>query len=201
MIHSKELRWFAIANANPQFGFYPFKTRFLKRFALRDGYDLQRVNKMCWKCDGSGMYTAHEECRSCGGSGIHHTNEHWLERWNLQGTVYHVPRDHGEVYHENGRKYPEPKNEIYGIIQKGIECVVIGADYEGRERVVPSSQEAHWAFIRLLVRYEPLTFWEYVKSCIRQKSSAWRIKRHFCLMRIRNKLDLFPIVGDDDIPF
>ncbi|MDE2020029.1 MAG: hypothetical protein KGJ13_06825 [Patescibacteria group bacterium] len=190
MITSKELHWFATANANPQNGFYPFKTRFLKRFAVRDGYDLQRVDKECFTCGGSGMYTEKEECRHCGGSGIHHTNEHWLERWDLQGTVYHVPRENVEVYLENEHKYPDPKNEIHGVIQKGI------------KGSVPSSQEAHRAFIRLLVRYEPVNFWEYVKSCIGQKISAWRIKRMFCLMRLRNKLDLFPVVRlDDDVPF
>ena len=201
MINHRELHWFAVANANPQVGFYDFKKRFLRRFAVQDGYDLQRIDKTCWKCEGSGFYTSQEECRSCGGSGIHHTNEHWLERWNLQGTVYHVPRHHSDVYCQHGYKYPEPRREIDGIIQKGIERVVIGPDFEGKERVVPSQKEAHRAYIRLMVRFEPLNLWEHVKSCVRNKMDAWRIKRMLCLMRIRNKLELFPIIREEDVPF
>lgn len=76
----RDLNWFRLANSAAPDGFYDFKRRFLARFATRDGWDLQTIEKECWTCDGSGKYAKDVQCRSCDGSGIHHTAEHWLQR-------------------------------------------------------------------------------------------------------------------------
>lgn len=192
---AKDLKWFQLANACPAPGFYAFKKRFLQRFAVPDGFDLQRVPKMCRVCDGSGYYLLDVECRSCGGDGIHHVNEHWLQRWDLAGTVYHVPLDHADVYHLHGFRYPEPRREIEGLIAKGTSGT-------GNLRVPVSAAVGQRAYWRLLVRHEPMAFYRSVMELMQWRGKSFRTKWYFRLIRLRNKLDLFRSVPEhDEVPF
>lgn len=181
----KDLLWFRLANSNPPHGFYDFKDRFLKRFGTPDGFDLQHVNKMCWSCDGSGEYLKGVACNKCGGDGVYRTNEHWLARFQLGGAIYHKPMDHADVWHMHDYKWPETKNFIDGKIQ--------------HESV--DSKVARRAFFRLLIRHEPCVFYRRVCDAIKDRAYWFRVKLVWRLVRIRNRMDLFKAVPEDEIPF
>lgn len=182
----KYLNWFRLANSNPPTGFYPFKARFLSRYAVPDGFDLQHVEQFCYTCDGSGQYAKGEACRACDATGIHHVNDHWLQRWNLAGTIYHKPMDHADVYHLHVYKYPEPRSEISGRIQH------LNVDLKVSKR----------AFYRLLLRHEPVTFYNLVTRQIKDRCYWARLKLTWKLIRLRNRLDLFKAIPEDDkLPF
>ncbi len=178
--------WFYLANAGSYHDkslFYLFKKRFLVRFGTDDGWDSQEVPHHCWTCNGTGIFDVSKgtnrvhDCRSCDGSGVHHTNFHWLHRYLLGGRTYHVPEP---------PPFLQPvKNEITGLI--------------AHEPVCPKA--ARRAFLRLLLRHEPATFYEWICNCARLKVSQhwWRLRMR--AVRFRNKMDLFPAVKTDDVPF
>lgn len=182
----KDLHWFRLANSNPDRAFYAFKDRFLRRFATPDGFDLQHMPMICHGCAGSGKWRDNVECNRCDGSGIYDIRDHWLQRWNLAGQIYHKPMDHADVYHLHVYKYPTPITEIEGRIQ----------------HTAVDSKVSHRAYFRLLLRWEPGNFYRAVMDLVKWKITAHRAKMYFCLIRLRNKLDLFPSVPEtDDVPF
>lgn len=106
-----------IANSSPidKEAFYPVKTRILKRFAIKDGTDLQELaGKRCWSCDGSGIFVHHysgdeDYCHKCGGNGWYKSPCYvTLQRWELGRYVFHEPID---------RKYCAPPS---GLIVRSI---------------------------------------------------------------------------------
>lgn len=184
---TKDLAWFRLANSNPHRDFYPFKDRFLRRFGTPDGWDKQEIERVCYSCYGSGEYLVGVDCNRCGGSGIYDTREHWLRRFYLGGQIYHKPEDNATVWHENDYRYPEFKNLI-----------------EGRVQHAPvDSKVARRAFFRLLIRHEPCVFYNLVCNDLKAGFSAMRAKLVWRLVRLRNKMDLFPAVNDpnSDVPF
>ena len=181
-LNAKELAWFKIANSGHPSGFYPFKDRFLRRFAERDGYDLQHVEQFCWTCEGSGEYVKGELCRKCDGSGVYRTVEVWLERWNLCGTIYHKPVDPIPHWQREG----QVRGEIQGRIQ----------------HAPVSDLAARRSFYRLLLRFEPVNFYDQVCADVKARALHYRAVWAWRLMRLRDKLDLFPAVEkSDEIPF
>lgn len=182
---SKDLHWFRLANSNPPSGFYDFKSRFLRRFGSVEGFDLQHVPRTCHACDGCGEYLKGVPCDRCDGSGIYDVRDHWLQRWRLGDSIYHKPMDHADVYHLFGFQYPEPVMEFQGLIR--------------HEQV--DARVANRSYLRLLIRHEPIMFYAHVIGLIQRRGKAVRTKWFFCLIRLRNKLDLFPAVPEDDVPF
>lgn len=187
LLTDKDLHWFWLANCNGNQAFYAFKKRFLKRFSFQDGWDLQTIEKECWTCDGTGTYdwagSGLETCRKCGGDGIYRTSEIWLQRWLLGDKVYHIP-EFCSPPHQERRETNSPRRYIEGKI-KHVE--------------IPESVSRR-CFYRLLLRHEPMNFYWLVMESVRNKLSAHRMKMYFCLIRLRNKLDLFP-AAPDDVPF
>jgi hypothetical protein len=181
---SRDLEWFRLANANAPTGFYAFKDRFLRRFATLVGYDEQRIEKECWTCDGSGKYFADERCRSCDGTGVHHVNTHYLLRYEICGRIYHKPVTFFGDVPENMRK-AGPIAELEGRVK--------------HDEV--SSAVANRAFFRLLIRHEPTTYLELVKNRWVNGFLHFKARWAWRLIRLRNKMDLFPAVPPDDVPF
>ncbi len=176
---AKDLHWFALANTRPWPGFYAFKDRFLRRYGRQDGYDFQTIEHECWSCDGTGMWFR-ERCGRCN-NGVYRTTEHWLERWALSGRIYHRPVNWWDV------PLPRP---------------VAVREFVGRVRHQEVSQEvARRAYMRLLLRHEPAAWWGCVVNEFRDSGRrlGWRWRMR--LMRLRNALDLFPAVKDEEVPF
>lgn len=182
LLTSKDLNWFSLANAGHPPGFYPFKDRFLKRFAMFDGYCLQEIERECWTCEGSGEYVKGEPCRKCGGDGIWRTDTNWLECWNLSDKVYHRPID------------PLPHWQR--------ESAPMRESISGRIKHAPVRDVVARRAFYLLLRHEPVNFFHQVSDDIRRQLSNWRARHYWKLMRLRDKLDLFPAVNKDDtVPF
>lgn len=105
---------------------------------------------------------------------------------NPPSGFYHRPVMHADVWHKHGYRYPEPRNEVEGRIQ--------------HEPV--NDRVARRAFYRLLLRFEPVNFFEQIKNDIHAGLKAHRARWYFRLIRLRNKMDLFPAVDKNtDVPF
>lgn len=78
-----------IANANRNPWWYHIKDHLLQTYAVRDGYDVQRIEANCHTCYGTGQ-TEHGECWNCT-DGIHHVVRYILLRWNFEGITFHRP--------------------------------------------------------------------------------------------------------------
>lgn len=179
---AKDHHWFRIANAGHPSGFYPFKDRFLRRFGMFDGYDLQTIQQHCWTCEGSGEYMTGDDCRKCCGSGVYRTVEVWLERWDLSGTIYHRPVDPIPHWQREG----QVRGEIEGRIQHAPVTAIA----------------ARRSFYRLLLRHEPVNFYHQVCAEIKAGALHHRAVWTWRLMKLRDKLDLFPAVEKhEDVPF
>lgn len=163
--------YFHKANA----GEYPEKRDFysrLKPYILKNlgeftGYDLQIIEKKCHTCDGTGQwgYWRHDggdTCWSCNGEGIYQIKKISLERYLLNGVVYHIP-----CYELK----PEPhKNEIKGLVK--------------HEPV--NGIEAHKAFMVLLWKYNKDEYYRTIWRFIADYSGKMKDEiRSFCQMLIR----------------
>lgn len=180
---SREHEWFRLANSNPPAGFYDFKDRFLRRFAVRAGWDKQTIEHDCWSCDGTGVffYGGDAQCRKCSGSGVYRTTEHWLERWDLGGAIYHRPASWNDV--------PWPRPAVVELIEGRIKHAEV------------SPAVARRAFRRLLLRHEPVTFYRLMLDSWLDYTMRFRASLAWRLVRLRNRLDLFPAVEDREVPF
>lgn len=181
VLNSKDHHWFRLANSNPPAGFYAFKERFLKRFATPDGFDIQTIERECHRCDGTGSdYDG--RCERCGGTGIWDTREHWLARYKLgRRALYHKPMDHADVWLASDYRYPIPERIIEGRIKHDDVTISV----------------ARRSFHRLLLRHEPVTFYWIAMNSFQSGFRIGRAKLVFCLIRLRNKMDLFKAVEDE----
>ena len=184
-------QWFRIANRAGGAEFYRFKSRMLQRFGTMVGYDEQTIQKICWSCDGSGVHWRGGQCFSCAGTGIYGTRTHYLQRWEMQGDVYHIP-----VY-------------FFGEIPEEFRKAGPVQEFEGLIHQSPSNDQQRAgdrAFLRLLLRYEPMEFYRVIVSRIQGRSNRYRVKLLWKLMRLRERIELWPIFPrkqqvHDEVPF
>lgn len=176
-IPARHVDWFALANAASyelkHSHFYPFKNRFLKRFAAPAGCDLQVIVKRCWCGDGIWRGSYHtlpehlwEPCFRCSGTGVYETVHIVLSRWDLGGRIFHCPEhrvDDEEGYYQE---------IIRGLIVH--ECPA-------------PARHAERAFFRLLLRYEPLTLWNILT--MRMRHGATRLRWYWLTLRSRMERD------------
>lgn len=99
-----------LANSDPPYchreRFYAMKTRILRRYATREGTDLQEIpGKKCWGPYQSGCLG--RRCRRCEGTGWY-AFPFWvkLERWRLGSRLFHIP---------GSRQYQRPDG-LVGIV-------------------------------------------------------------------------------------
>lgn len=180
LLPAKHYGWFRQANAHPlpyfkKIYFYPFKDKFLRRFAERDGYDLQVIEHECWDCAGNG-------CHSCD-DGVYRRVEVWLERWVLpDGAVYHKPANH----YPAGRVH---KHKINGLI---------------RHQNVTESQAVR-ALLRLALYYDRALFLRLVELRFRSCSAVAAVVNGQARFRfhLRNKyIRLFNrFTPPEEVPF
>lgn len=115
------------ANQGPPFGFdereafYKLKQAILEAYGTRDGEDVQRIIKKCWRCK-EGIYVSRgyfyddwdvgdgEVCVKCNGSSIYDLSYIRLERWRLGKCVFHRPLQRSAS--------PPGKVTIDGVIPK-----------------------------------------------------------------------------------
>lgn len=165
-IPAHHVEWLAHANAGTyslkKYAFYPFKTRFLKKYARPAGNDLQVIVRKCYCGDGifrgiEWSRPAHlwETCWRCRGTKIYRTDRILLSRWELHGHIFHCPE--GTVL-----RAPDGIVEtIHGLVK--------------HEQTVPN-HIAIRCFRRLLLRYEPLTLWKLETDALKARAQrmVWR---------------------------
>jgi hypothetical protein len=81
--NAKHTRWAAY--------WYELKDKILKNYGSDCGYDYQLIEHQCWNCQGSGIYSIGNTCRSCGGTGIYSTERIVLQRFVINGEIFHKP--------------------------------------------------------------------------------------------------------------
>jgi hypothetical protein len=180
--------YFNMANA----GKYKYKAEFyanIKGLVLNihgvfDGYDLQIIEKACWSCDGTGIYKMYQyknnkrylldkrDCYHCI-NGIYHTRRQPLERYLLNGVIYHIPVS---PIREGLPWTPQPiHNEIKGLI--------IHEPVDG--------DAALRAFLILCWKYNKLFFYQQAKEFAAQKTE-WIINLIQSLFKKDNCIDDLP---------
>lgn len=185
-LDSKSLHWLYIANAatypRKQDLFYPFKARLLNRFGTMVGWELQSIDTLCAICYGSGKNFYFTEatsrrrrftrdCHSCNGSGVYKTAEHWLQTWEIG------PQDNPFVYHLPATPTEIPVN--YTERQGRIE-----------HDTTITPQQGHRCMMRLLLRHEPLTWFNAHTWTV---AHPGRLQHMFRLWSTRERQELFPI--------
>jgi hypothetical protein len=106
--------------------FYPLKHKLLQEKAKYEGWENQKIIKVCWCSD------YHDDgCNRCNFTGIYSERTYYLQRWNLDDHIYHVP--------VNEKPEGEALNQIQGKI---THCHV-------------SKEEGRQALIWLMLRYQP----------------------------------------------
>lgn len=186
LLTHKDLHWFHQANAAAGYwlkqDFYAFKKRFLHLHATPAGYDLQKIDKPCWGCEGTGEVLG-SPCMRCYGSGVFSTKEIVLRRFDLSNRTYHIPTEPCEI-DQNSIRF---ESEIEGLITHAPVSPSVGTR----------------SYLRLLLRHEPTRFYHIALEWLVRRSGSNRWL--FRLIRLRNQLDLFPCIEiqnpDQTVPF
>lgn len=83
-------RLMRLANSNPcRIRWYPLKDKLCYHFGQADGYDVQEIQAECWHCV-KGIDHTGNECYSCN-NGVHHITRTALQRYVIEGFVFHRP--------------------------------------------------------------------------------------------------------------
>lgn len=92
--------------------FYALKREILLTHGHAAGFDVQHVQKNCWRCGGNGRHPwdPAESCDKCNGTGLY--SERWflLARFRLAGRVFHCPAGRLE-------SAPDVQPTIEGLVQ------------------------------------------------------------------------------------
>jgi hypothetical protein len=180
---AKHYTWFQLANSHPsnhwkKHWWFPFKEKFLARYAVRDGYDLQIIEHSCYACDGMG-------CHRCE-DGIYSRHEIPLQRWLFPN---------GDLYHKPAPYLPAGRPACYHSQIKGL---IKHADITERTAIL--------AALRLFFRYDRGRFIDLVRATYgdrywlgQLKAKTSRIYWKIYCKRIALHNRFFP--PQDEIPF
>lgn len=170
-IPEPHMKVFIVCNSSPTQTFYLLKDKILRKYGKQNDYDLQVIKQTCWSCEGTGVFRSDwklaETCWSCGGDGVFRTKKILLERWLINGNLFHIPNREvssvgsnyivkniiqGYIRHENKEGNPQyclyylmwnyDKQMFFKCLESDIKC------YCKRERL---------KFQRLLRKHNPLT--------------------------------------------
>lgn len=135
------------------------KHRVLREYGEFAGHDKQVIERKCWSCHGTGVYKKYwyeglyrillssEKCWNCN-DGIYSCVTYYLERWVLNGKLYHIPVMDSGVF--------PYVNELKGVIK--------------HEPV--DNKEALKSFLVLLFYYNRKSFMAFVRERIRTKRAV-----------------------------
>jgi len=180
--------YFHTANAGTYKGknlFYSLiKGRVLDKHAQKAGFDLQIIEHKCWSCSGTGVYkhyyyefgqrylSSSKPCYNCK-DGIYRTVKIVLQRYILNGVVYHVPR-------------PDILTE--SIIPVSIVTGIIEHDKTDPDK-------AFKAFLIVFWKYAPDDFRNYVTGIIKDASAkkiTWLVDLVTSMFQKTNTADELP---------
>jgi len=144
--------------------FYKLKNQLLDLFGHEDGYDLQVIVKRCHSCSGTGMYWQDEECFKCGGTGIYAIKNVVLERYKLNGELFHRPL--GELTYCKTEIIVFDGYDTHGYTKfKRVPFNGLFTDtIQGIIKHKPGKLNPTWAYMYLIWHYNRVKFYEVVKS-------------------------------------
>lgn len=181
VLPAKHYEWFKLANSHPitcwkKIFWFTFKEKFLARFAIRDGYDMQIIKHPCWNCeDGS--------CGRCN-DGIYLRVEVPLERWQFpNGDIYHRP--------DRTARPQSFKSEFHGTIKH--------REVSERSAVHAALRLAFRYDRELFIRIVRLHYGD-LSLASKLKTTRDRIKWRLYNARIRLHNRFFP-PSEQDVPF
>ncbi|HRG38021.1 MAG TPA: hypothetical protein PK289_05785 [Bacteroidia bacterium] len=158
-IPEAHMKAFIICNSSPTQTFYLLKDKILTKYGHRNDYDLQIIKKTCNSCNGTGKFKCNwkptETCWSCLGDGIYMKKQIILERWILNGNLFHKPLGHFF-------KLPVDtviKNKIYGYIRHD-----------------PKEGNSQYCLYYLMWNYDRDMFWKYLEHDIGCYYKSQRLK-------------------------
>lgn len=153
------MKAFIVCNSSPTQSFYKLKDKILTKFGNKNAYDLQVIKQTCWSCEGTGKFKSDwkpiETCWSCGGAGVFRTKKIVLERWLLNGNLFHKPL--GELSGVLYRKVT-PFNDIITIPF----CGVIRNEIKGYIRHENKEGNPQYCLYYLMWHYDREMFWKYL---------------------------------------
>jgi hypothetical protein len=202
----------AMSNNHRKQQFYRLKNSILAKYAHPNDYDIQHVEKKCHTCYGSGMYWKDDICRNCNGTGIWANKKVVLQRYILNGQVFHQPK--GELTYNGDIKIfdgydtsdwyddaPRFRYEKFtGVIKDSISGIIEHKPYK---------LNSEWAFFYLLWFYDREQFFTRMNNDLKAYQTNTQHKLRQLLSKFSplkayaefykvEKSELEPI---DDLPF
>jgi len=193
--------------------FYALKNELLKAYGHEADYDLQYIEKKCYTCNGTGMYSEINRCRNCLGTGIYAKRNVLLKRFLLNGHIFHQPV--GELIDCRGKifdGYTEDDDCFYGAYAKfRYENFngVIKENISGLIKHEPHSLNPTFAFYYLLWVFDREKFYSRMNGDLKvyQTNTLHRLRqllakysplKAYAMFHNVEQKDLEPI---DDLPF
>jgi hypothetical protein len=213
--------WLGLANANVGGSimgrrFYDLKDRLLRKYATRDGSDLQYLKDICWGYADEAA-CAGKSCRRCGGTGV--WSERWieLERWNLGGRIFHRPNGPIRVGVESAKEFA--RNIIDGRIQhRGVSYrasdearlwLMLAFDRRMWWSEVRSHRACGWQWMPMHALQSVVFQLRMILDRVRPRTCScgqtwrpWFDKQGWCICRdCRAGFGRLATADDDDLPF
>ena len=172
-IPEAHMKAFIVCNSSPTQTFYLLKDKILTKYGHRNDYDLQIIKQTCNSCDGTGIFKSdwkpRESCWSCGGDGVFRRKKIILERWLLNGNLFHKPL--GLL---GGVLTPKvtPFNQNESIPFSGI----IKNEIQGYIRHEPKQGNPQYCLYYLMWHYDRDMFFKYLTSDVQGYYKRERLK-------------------------
>lgn len=156
------------------YDFYSIKNVILKDRGVKCGYDLQQITKECWSCEGAGWYSEGNVCYKCNGGGIYGVVHVVLERYALNGKLYHIPLGrYGEISSIDGQS-------IYGMTFENTIRGYIKHDTPKENPV--------YAYAQLLYMYDKDKFLRFLVSLYNRSTNKMRRKYKMLVSRASDRV-------------
>ncbi|OQA11751.1 MAG: hypothetical protein BWY67_00738 [Bacteroidetes bacterium ADurb.Bin397] len=188
-IPEAHMKAFIVCNSSPTQTFYLLKDKILTKYGHRNDYDLQTIKQTCNSCDGTGKFKCHwkhtETCWSCLGDGVFRIKKIILERWLINGNLFHKPL--GEFIY----------TPFSGIIKNEIQGYIRHERVEGNP---------HYCLYYLMWNYDRDMFFKYLTSDVQCYYKRERLK----FQRLLRKHNPLTAIAEflkvkkqetDDLPF
>lgn len=202
-IPEAHMKAFVVCNSSPTQIFYKLKDKILTKFGHENDFDLQVIKQTCWSCEGTGKFKSDwkpiEICWSCGGDGVFRTKKIVLERWLLNGHLFHKPL--GELSGNLVVKYDpfeHPRSISFsGVIRNEIQGYIRHDKMEGNPQ---------YCLYYLMWHYDRDMFWRYLTCDVNGYYKKERLK----FQRLLRKYNPLAAISQflqvkkqevDDLPF
>lgn len=188
-VSDKDIKRFVLANSGNYTSknlFYLFKGNFLRKYGKENGFDLQVIEKKCWACSGTAMYSFYgdngrvyrkEPCYKCL-NGVYYIKNIILKRYVINDSLFHIPVEQSCL--------PQPIiNTIYGlVVHKEVD-----------------NKKALAACVYLLAKHNQELFLSWLKNFIARHRQVLRAKQKFSNIKWNIARFINSKQYESDLPF